>query len=177
MGGRCSLTATWGLIPRSSRSFGKLPTSYPRSPATVFGSNARRRRRRIIFNASFRSACPLGGTIRKSTQSPFRFSISTCPEYDIFAVCPFPFVANFDSGSVVDSCVSFFRFLPRKFTDGLPGSSGGSRSSFRSPLGRKLFKLAHASIKVPSTVKCSCDIKFARFAARTTSSKKCWAIS
>ena len=42
---------------------------------------------------------------------------------------------------------------------GCPGSSGGGRSSGFSSFGRKLFIEAHASISVPSTVKCSLLIR------------------
>src|SRR4051812_15426875 len=42
-------------------------------------------------------------------------------------------------GSVVDAWVAFERFSPWKFTVGLPGSSGGSRSSGFSSLRRKLL--------------------------------------
>ena len=51
--------------------------------------------------------------------------------------------------------------------DGLPGSSsvGGDGSS----LGRKLLRLAAASIRVPSTLKCSFDSSLSPSAAHTTS--------
>ncbi len=66
--------------------------------------------------------------MRKSMRRPFRFSIKECAEKDSFAVVPLVLRASLDSGSLVDACVSFERFSPRKFTVGLPGSSGGNGS-------------------------------------------------
>ncbi len=52
------------------------------------------------------------------------------------------------SGSLVPACVASLRHFPQKSAEGLPGSSsvdGGAS------LGRKLLRLAAASIRVPST--------------------------
>jgi hypothetical protein len=77
------------------------------------------------------------------------------------------------SGSVVEPWVALKRRSPWKSTVGLPGSRGGGRGvSFR----RKLFSPAHASIKVPSTVKCSADNRCRVWAWATTRSKKARAI-
>src|SRR6266516_3479860 len=76
------------------------------------------------------------------------------------------------SGSVVDACVWLVRSSPRKLTVGLPGSSGGGRSPGASSRGRKLLSEAHASIKVPSTVKCSVEISRAVFARSTIPARK-----
>ena len=68
--------------------------------------------------------------------------------------CPCFSSSSRDSGSVVEAWVLFDRFSPRKFTVGFPGSSSVvGRSEGSSSLGRKLFKLAQASMRVPSTVK------------------------
>ena len=61
-------------------------------------------------------------------------------------------------GIVVETCVSFDRFLPWKSASVLrPPPAGGSSDPSR---GLKLFNEAHASISVPSTVKCSVDSSF-----------------
>jgi hypothetical protein len=58
------------------------------------------------------------------------------------------------------------RRSPRKFTVGLPGSLGGGPAY--PPFGRKLFRVTQASSSVPSTVKCSSEVKpFARACATT----------
>ena len=61
-------------------------------------------------------------------------------------------------GIVVETCVSFDRFLPWKSASALrpPPAEGSSEPS----RGLKLFNEAHASISVPSTVKCSVDSSF-----------------
>src|SRR5215207_3980360 len=79
--------------------------------------------------------------------------------YASLASNPRPFLASCASASVVLWCLAFERFSPRKLTVGLPGSSGGGASAGGLSLGRKLFRLAAASISVPSTVKCSSDNK------------------
>jgi ribonuclease BN (tRNA processing enzyme) len=56
---------------------------------------------------------------------------------------------------VVDAWASFRRDSPWKFTVGLSGSSGGGAGP--SSMRRKLLRLAQASSKVPSTVKCSSE--------------------
>src|SRR6266571_1350790 len=105
-----------------------------------------------------RSAVPVASDTWKSTSIPFRFSIRAWPMNTSFASFPLPLRSRRASGSVVLSCVAFERFSPWKSTDGLPGSSsvlwGGSPSR-----GLKLFRLAAASISVPSTVKCSSESK------------------
>ena len=105
-----------------------------------------------------------------------RFSIRACPMKQSFASLPFPFLYSRASGSVVLWWVAFERFSPWKSTDGLPGSSsvvvGGSPS-----FGLKLFRLAAASISVPSTVKCSSESRPRSWARPTTSSKSCWPTS
>ena len=65
------------------------------------------------------------------------------------------------AGSVVDACVALRRRSPWRFTVGLPGSSGGVGGA---PLRLKLLSPAHASISVPSTVKCSVDSRCRRCA-------------
>ena len=57
---------------------------------------------------------------------------------------------------MVEECVSFVRFSPRKLRSALrppPPDDGGLPPAF----GTKLFMLAQASISVPSTEKCSLD--------------------
>ena len=68
---------------------------------------------------------------------------------------------------------SFRRVSPRKFTSALPPGPP-RRSSSR---GRKLFWLAAASNKVPSTVKCSFDSRPASSAIASTSRKNAVAMS
>jgi hypothetical protein len=85
--------------------------------------------------------------------------------------------ASFASGSVVDSCVSLLRFSPWKSTLVLLGSSGGGSSSFDEPFFLKLLRLAHASMSVPSTLKCSRLISPAAFACSTIARKNCPAAS
>ena len=58
---------------------------------------------------------------------------------------------------------------------GLPGSSGGCWSG--PSLDLKLLWLAHASIKVPSTVKCSVESRSRLRACSTTSANKVLATS
>jgi hypothetical protein len=59
---------------------------------------------------------------------------------------------------IVETCVSFDRFFPRKSDSVLrPPMVGGSSDPSR---GLKLFNEAHASISVPSTVKWSLDRSF-----------------
>ena len=65
--------------------------------------------------------------------------------------------------------------FPVKLTVGLPGSSGGSLSAASTH--RKLFRLAHASNCVPSTVKCSSESSPAARAWVWTASKNAAAIS
>src|SRR5207249_9907279 len=73
-----------------------------------------------------------------------------------------------------EAWVALVRRSPWKFTVGLPGSSGvGGDASFR----WKLLRLAHASINVPSTVKCSSDRKPRPRAWANTRSKKTRATS
>jgi len=60
------------------------------------------------------------------TIKPWRFSASRWPRYASTLFCPTAFLCNWASGSVVETCVAFDRFSPRKFTVGFPGSSGGS---------------------------------------------------
>ena len=58
------------------------------------------------------------------------------------------------------------RCSPWKFTVGFPGSSGGAVG--RAPFGVKLLRPAHASMRVPSTLKCSSESSWrARAWART----------
>src|SRR5882762_92876 len=78
------------------------------------------------------------------------------------------------SGSVVEACVALLRRSPWKFTVGLPGSSGGVRGS---PGFLKLFNPAQASIRVPSTVKCSSPSSRCARAWASTCSKNAWAMS
>src|SRR4051794_8426469 len=59
------------------------------------------------------------------------------------------------SGSLVDTCVGLLLFSPRKSTSALRPPVGGSLPSPPS-LGLRLFRLAQASMSVPSTEKC-CD--------------------
>src|SRR3712207_3310700 len=92
------------------------------------------------------------------------------------ASLPLPLRSRRASGSVVLAWVAFERRSPRKSTVGLPGSSTGSEGA-ASSLGRKLLRLAAASISVPSTVKCASLSKPNRSAASTTSSKNRWATS
>ena len=101
-----------------------------------------------------RSAVPVAWVIWKSTSKPWRFSIRACPRYDNLAPLPFPFRANRASGSVVLAWVALDRRSPRKSTVGLPGSSGTGSGARGPSVRRKLFRLAAASISVPSTVKC-----------------------
>jgi hypothetical protein len=84
------------------------------------------------------------------------------------------FRINRASGSVVDAWVALVRRSPWKFTVGLPGSSGGVAPA---PFFLKLFRPAQASIRVPSTVKCSADRSCCAFAWASTRSKKARAIS
>ena len=56
---------------------------------------------------------------------------------------------------------------------GLPGSSGGDVSTLS--FDRKLFRLAHASSKVPSTVKCSFEVQPCSPAWATTCFRNSWA--
>ena len=71
-----------------------------------------------------------------------------------FASWPALLRNNRASGSVVEACVRFERFSPWKSRSPLlPGAVGPPEPSF----GRKLFSEAQASIRVPSTLKCSVD--------------------
>src|SRR4029077_12304236 len=79
------------------------------------------------------------------------------------------------SESLFDACVSFDRRSPRKFTVGLPGSTGGG--SGLPAFGWKLFILAHASSNVPSTPKCSSDGTPFACACATTHARNCFAMS
>ena len=65
--------------------------------------------------------------------------------------------------------------LAMEVTVGLPGSSGGCWSD--PSLGLKLLWLAHASIKVPSTVKCSVESRSRPRACSSTSANRVLAIS
>ena len=125
--------------PRVLRHDASAPSVTPRPPRPLISSAA-----------ASRSAVPVA--IRKSTSTirPCRLSINKLPQLLKRAACPSLFRAKRDSGSVVDACVWLPRFSPWKFTVGLPGSSGGPAAS--PSLRRKLFKLAQASINVPSTV-------------------------
>jgi len=70
------------------------------------------------------------------------------------AGCPEDLQNSLASGSVVEAWVSLLRFSPWKSRSPLrPGSGGAPLPS----LGQKLFMLAQASIRVPSTEKCSDD--------------------
>src|SRR4029077_5040479 len=85
-------------------------------------------------SAASRSALPLASLRKVCSNSPFRFSINTCPMWLSLAWLPLDLVNNRASGSVVDSWVWFLRFSPRKSTS--PPASGG----FPPPsLGRKLL--------------------------------------
>ena len=116
---------------------------------------------RALSSASRRSAWPSACVDSKSTSRPLRFSISACAENESFGLLALALAASFASGSVVDSCVSFERFSPWKSTVGLPGSSGGVPRRLPSFF-LKLLSDAHASISVPSTVKCSSAHQAAR---------------
>src|SRR5882672_10873057 len=110
-----------------------------------------------MSSAVERSAVPLASVNRASTMRPLRFSIIRCPMWQSLASLPAPLRNKRASGSVVEKCVSFLRFSPWKSRSALrpplPWSfpDGGSPLSF----GTKLFMLAQASIRVPSTEKCS----------------------
>ena len=75
------------------------------------------------------------------------------------------------SGSVVPAWGIWRRRVPRKSTDGWPGASfvAGDGGPF---LGRKLLIEVTASIRVPSTLKCSSDSKLSASAPHTTSSTR-----
>src|SRR5262252_3630583 len=128
-----------------------------------------------IARAMSRSAVPVAGPTRKSTKRPFLFSMSECADNDSLAVVPLLLRASFAWASVVERCVSFERLSPRKSTVGLPGSSGGADAG--APFFLKLLSDAHASIRVPSTVKCSWLKSRARRACSTTRAKKRLAMS
>src|SRR5215467_469480 len=113
-----------------------------------------------MSRAAARSAVPLASVSRASTMSPLRFSVSRWPMWQSFASFPAPLRNSRASGSVVEKCVSFLRFSPRKLRSALrpplrapPPDGGPSLPS----LGTKLFMLAQASISVPSTEKCSLE--------------------
>src|SRR5258706_4886329 len=72
--------------------------------------------------------------------------------------------------------VGQLRFSPWKSTVGLPGSSGAGSSPARS-FCWKLFWLAQASIKLPSTVKCSVDSRWSFSACASTRAKNSLAMS
>src|SRR5680860_815986 len=95
---------------------------------------------------------------------PFRFCTTVCPAEASLASLPLPLRASRASGSVLEAWVVFERGSPWKSTLGfLPVPRvGTSPPSWSSPssLGRKLFKEAAASIKVPSTLKCSRERNF-----------------
>ena len=107
------------------------------------------------------------GIHRKSLTSPWRLSISVCAMNTSFA--SLPFLISLASGSVVLRWVALVSFSPRKSPDWLPplpsllDSSSSSRCL-------KLFMLAAASISVPSTLKCSSDIRPRLSASYATSS-------
>ena len=88
--------------------------------------------------------------------SPLRFSITRCPKNAGLTSPAALFLYKRASGSVSLSCVSRNNFFPLR---PLP-CSGGSFFSW------KLRRLAHASISVPSTVKCSSDSSCCCFGLR-----------
>ena len=103
----------------------------------------------------------------KSLTSPWRLSISACAMNTNFASFPLPFLISLASGSVVLRWVALLSFSPRKSPLGPSHSPFDSSSSSRL---LKLFMLAAASISVPSTLKCSYDIRPRLSASYATSS-------
>src|SRR5450631_3565372 len=100
------------------------------------------------------------------TQSVAVLPMSAWPAKHSLASLPLPLRADIASGSVVKPCVSLVRVLPRKSTPPRPSLGGGGPS-----LGLKLLAPAHASISVPSTVRCSEESKSCSRAIFTFASK------
>jgi hypothetical protein len=71
------------------------------------------------------------------------------------ASLPRPLRNSLASGSVVEAWVALLRFSPWKSRSRLRPPPLASGSSWSASLGLKLFRLAQASIRLPSTEKCS----------------------
>jgi hypothetical protein len=95
------------------------------------------------------------------------------------ASLPEPLRYSRASGSVVEACVSLRRRSPWKSRSALrpPPVSPGGGSPPASAFGLKLFMLAKASIKVPSTEKCSAESSALTSGWPSTAWKNCPATS
>src|SRR5512133_801621 len=127
-----------------------------------------------MASATSRSAAPAARVSSASTARPLRFSISTWPMKQSWLCWPLPLRNSRASSSVAERWVSLERFSPLKSRSPLrPGAGSSPEPSF----GRKLFRLAHAWISVPSTEKCSQESRPSTRASSRTAPKNLLAIS
>src|SRR5512146_3387065 len=127
-----------------------------------------------MASAASRPAGPAARGRSASTASPSRFSISTWAMKQSWLCWPSPLRNSRASASVVERWVSLDRLSPLKSRSPLrPGEGGAPEPSFA----RKLFRLAHAWISVPSTEKCSSESNPAMRASSSTAAKNLLAIS
>jgi len=90
-----------------------------------------------------------------------------------FASLPLPLRSSRASGSVVLWWVHCSASPHESLLRGCPGCHCGLRAGSPSRC-RRVFRLAAASINVPSTVKCSSESRPRPWGSDTTSSKSCW---
>ena len=119
--------------------------------------------------------CPLRGSHRRWRRAHADCPAARGPDTPVLPPSRHPSDAASPPGrSSTGACRCAAR-APWKLTVGFPGSSGGSLGA-ASRL-RKLFRLAHASNWVPSTVKCSSESRPAARAWARTASKNAAATS